>query len=105
MVFVFHVLETKPLQVFSRSKTYNEFADFVNAADAQEAESRYAAVNEMRSARQELERRSRHINCTDKCRCSKKVKRGKKILDHAIRQAQYPIVEPQQWPIYQAEND
>jgi hypothetical protein len=98
MTFVFHVLGVEAPQPYDRSKVYNEFALCVNAGDLNEAKSRKAAWDILVSSRGELERKSHHITCTDKCRCSKKLKRAKRILTHAIRQVQFPIYRPEQWP-------
>lgn len=99
MTFVAHVLGAEALEAYDPRKVYNEFALMVNAADCQEAYARFQAWHILCGARRELERKTHHMICTDQCRCPKKVKRAKRILTHAIRQVQYPIFDPRQWPI------
>ena len=71
-----------------------EYAVIVNANDANEALARTAAWHLILECRGILEKQSHHIYCTRRCRCSKKVKRGKAILSHALRQVQFPVYTP-----------
>lgn len=98
MTFVFHVLGSQQPQAYDDNKIYTEYAVFINSSDMAEAKGRFAAWQLLLNARGDLEHKSHHIYCTAKCRCSKKIKRGKRILSHAIRQVQYPIYTPSQWP-------